>query len=100
MAQRRREIGVRMALGAQAAQVRGIVVAHAAKVAGIGMIVGLAGALALAQLLRGLVFGVPSRDPVVFVVVTLVLGAVVVVAGYVPARRAVRTNPLESLRAD
>ncbi len=98
--QRTHEIGVRIALGARPAQVRAIVMRQGLIVAGIGMLVGLAGAFALSRLLRTLAFGVSTRDPVVFMGVTLVLGVVVVAAGYIPTRRATRVDPLDALRAE
>jgi hypothetical protein len=98
--QRTHEIGVRMALGARPAQVRAIVLRQGLIVAGIGMGVGLAGAFALSRLLQTLAFGVSTRDPLVFVSVALVLGTVVVAAGYIPARRATRVDPLHALRTE
>jgi len=100
VSQRTHEIGVRMALGAQPTQVRAIVLRQAILVAGIGMIVGLGGALISSRLLESLVFGVSTRDPVVFGGVVLALSAVVVAAGAIPARRATRVDPLEALRGD
>jgi predicted permease len=98
--QRRREIGVRIALGAQLTQVRASVLSEGLIVAGIGIAFGAAGALGLARVLRSLALGVNPHDPVVFAIATLVLGAVVVIAGYLPARRATRVNPLEVLQSD
>ena len=98
--QRTHEIGVRMALGARPAQVRGIVMARGATVAGIGMLIGLAGAFTLSRLLESIVFGVSTKDPMVFVGVAFLLALVVLVAGYVPARRATRVDPLEALRSE
>ena len=98
--QRTHEIGVRMALGARPAQVRGIVMARGATVAGIGLLIGMAGAFALSRLLESLVFGVSTKDPTVFVGVAVVLAVVVLAAGYVPARRATKVDPLDALRSD
>ncbi len=98
--QRTHEIGVRMALGARPAQVRGIVVVRGAAVAGIGMLFGLAGALALSRLLRSIVFEVSTDDPHVFAGVAIVLALVVLAAGYVPARRATKVDPVEALRSE
>jgi putative ABC transport system permease protein len=100
VSQRTHEIGVRLALGARPAQVRGIVMARGAIVAGVGILFGLAGAFALSRLLESLVFGVSTKDPTVFVGVAVVLAVVVLAAGYVPARRATRVDPLEALRSE
>ena len=100
VSQRTHEIGVRMALGARPAQVRGIVMARGATVAGVGLLIGLAGAFALSRLLESLVFGVSTKDPTVFFGVAIVLTLVVLVAGYVPARRATNVDPLEALRSE
>ena len=89
-----------MALGARPAQVRRIVMARGATVAGIGLLIGMAGAFALSRLLESLVFGVSTKDPTVFVGVAVVLAVVVLAAGYVPARRATKVDPLDALRSD
>lgn len=98
--QRVHEIGVRMALGARPGQVRGAVLRHGLLIAAIGMGAGLVAAVGLSRALERLVFGVSPRDPLVFVTVVLVLGAVVLAAGYLPARRATRVQPLEALRGE
>jgi predicted permease len=98
--QRVHEIGIRMALGARAAQVRGIVVGQAALVAGFGMAAGLAGAFGLSRFMQSLLFEVTVTDPVVFGGVAVVLGAVAVVAGYIPARRATKIDPMVALRRE
>jgi putative ABC transport system permease protein len=98
--QRRREIGVRIALGAQLTQVRASVLGEGLIVAAVGVAFGAIGALGLARVLRSLALGVNPHDPVVFAIATLVLGAVVLIAGYLPARRATRVNPLEVLQSD
>ena len=100
LSQRTHEVGVRMALGAQARQVRAIIMKHGVRVAGIGMLIGMAGAYWLSRFLESIVFGVSTRDPAVFITVALVLAVVVVLAGYVPARRATQVDPLDSLRSD
>jgi predicted lysophospholipase L1 biosynthesis ABC-type transport system permease subunit len=98
--QRVHEIGVRMALGARPGQVRVAVLRHGAKIGACGMAVGAVAAAGLSEPLRALVFRVSPRDPLIFGAVALVLGAVVLFAGYVPARRATRVDPLEALRGD
>ena len=100
VSQRTHEIGVRMALGARPGQVRATVMANGVAVAGIGMVVGLAGAFGLSRLLESLVFGVSTRDPMVFAAVATVLTLVILAAGYVPARRATRVDPLDALRSE
>jgi ABC-type antimicrobial peptide transport system permease subunit len=99
VAQRRQEIGIRIALGARSAQVVRMVLRDAMLLAGIGAVVGLAGAVAGARLLRGLLFAVGTADPAVLAAVTAVLLAVALLASYVPARRAARVSALQSLRS-
>jgi putative ABC transport system permease protein len=96
--QRRREIGVRMALGARPAQVFAQVVRHGAAVTGIGVALGLTGAFALARVMTTLVFNIPARDPVTFVIVPTVLALVAAAAMIIPAKRAVSVEPMEALR--
>jgi predicted permease len=98
--QRTREIGVRMALGAQAKAVSGMVVKQGARIAGIGLLVGLAGAFGLTRLMRALLFGVNPMDPVTLASVLISLFGVALLASYLPARRAASVNPLVALRAD
>ena len=98
--QRRREIGIRMALGAQPGDVRGMVVSQALKMGVTGLLVGLAGAFAAARLLANLLFGIGPSDPVTFATMCGLLLGVVLVAAYVPARRATRVDPMVALRAD
>jgi putative ABC transport system permease protein len=100
VAARRREIGVRMALGARAAQIVASVVGQAATVTGVGIVVGLAGALVLVRFMTTLVFGIATRDPLTFSIVPLVLAAVAAVAALVPSRRAATTDPMEALRQE
>jgi ABC-type antimicrobial peptide transport system permease subunit len=98
VSQRTHEIGVRLALGALPGQVRRIILREGVAIGAIGTATGVASALALSRVLQALVFGTSPRDPLVFVVVTLVLGGVVLAASYVPARRATRADPLDALR--
>jgi len=98
--QRVHEIGIRMALGARAAQVRGMVVGHAAWVSGFGVVVGLGGAFGLSRFMQSLLFEVKVTDPTVFMGVAAVLGAVAVAAGYIPARRATKIDPMAALRRE
>jgi predicted permease len=98
VAQRTREIGIRMALGARQADVLSMVVRHGALLAGMGLAVGLAGGLALSQLLATLLFRVSPTDPPTFAGGTAVLSVVAVLAAALPARRAARTDPMVALR--
>ena len=98
VSQRTHEIGVRLALGALPAQVRRLILREGVVIGAIGTVTGLAGALALSRVLQSLVFGTSTRDPFVFVGVALVLGGVVLAASYLPARRATRSDPLDTLR--
>jgi predicted permease len=97
---RTREIGVRMALGAQSAAVSGMVVKQSAAIAAIGLAVGLVGAFGLTRLMRALLFGVSPMDPATIGLVFLTLFGVALLASYLPARRAASVNPLVALRAD
>jgi putative ABC transport system permease protein len=98
--QRTQEIGIRLAIGAQERQVRGMLVLQGLTLALIGTIFGVAAAWALARSLESLLFGVKARDPVVFIVAPLMLGAVALLAVWIPARRALRANPVEALRCE
>ena len=96
--QRRREFGVRMALGATARDVRRMVVREGVMLGAAGVSVGLIAALALSRLLRTLLFGVSASDPVTYGLVAVALLGVAVLASYLPARRASATDPTEALR--
>lgn len=98
VSQRTREIGIRMALGATLENVRKMVVMQGMRLASIGVIVGIAAALALTRLMAGLVYGVKTWDPLVFISVAVLLSAVSWFAAYMPARRASRVDPMVSLR--
>jgi putative ABC transport system permease protein len=96
--QRTQEIGIRLALGAQASQVKNMVVRQGMVLAIIGVAIGIAAAYGLAQLMATLLFGVTPRDPLVFVGVPLLLTAVALAAVWFPARRASRVDPITALR--
>ncbi|MGH9727173.1 MAG: ABC transporter permease [Candidatus Acidiferrales bacterium] len=98
VSQRTREIGIRMALGATLENVRKMVVMQGMRLASVGVIVGIAAALALTRLMAGLVYGVKTWDPLVFISVAVLLSAVSWFAAYMPARRASRVDPMVSLR--
>ncbi len=100
MSQRTQEIGIRIALGADARRVRRMVVAEGARLVGVAVAIGLVGSLAATRLLRSQLFGVEPHDAVTFVAVTAVLGGVAILACYIPARRASRVDPMEALRTD
>jgi putative ABC transport system permease protein len=97
---RRREIAVRFALGADARRIIALVAREAVVWTTAGLLTGLAGALVLSRYLASLLFGVGERDPLTFVLVATLLAAVVVVASVVPARRAVRVDPMTALRSE
>lgn len=96
--QRTNEIGIRMALGAQPGNVLGMVIREGMLLAGAGVAIGIGGALALGRVLQSLLFEIKPTDPATFVVVAMVLLVVALAACYVPARRAMRIEPMEALR--
>src|SRR5262249_46626181 len=98
--QRQREIGIRMALGAQKAQLLGQFVWQGVRLCLIGIGVGLFGAFSLVRLLSSLLFGVTPTDPLTFMAVPLLLIGVTVLASWLPARRAAHLNPTVVLRAE
>jgi ABC-type antimicrobial peptide transport system permease subunit len=100
VAQRTQEIGVRMALGAEARQVLGMVVREGARTQILGLVLGLIGAAALTRVLQGLLFGVDALDPLTLVATSVLLLGVGLTAAYVPARRAARLDPVTSMRAE
>jgi predicted permease len=98
--QRRREIGVRMALGADAGRIFRLIVGSGVRLAAIGLAVGLPAALLCARVLEGLLSGVTSSDPLTYAAVTALLVGAALLASYLPARRATRVDPLTALRAE
>ncbi len=100
VAQRTAEIGVRLALGAAERQIFGLVIGDALRLTAIGVALGALGALGLGQALRRLLFGVGTADPLTFLSTAAVLVAVAMLATYLPARRAMRVDPIEALRAE
>ena len=96
--QRTQEIGIRLALGAQASQVRKMVVSQGMALAIAGMVIGMAGAFYLARLIASFLFGVTAKDPVVFTGVPVLLLAVAFFSVWIPARRASKVDPLVALR--
>ncbi len=100
VARRRQEIGIRMALGAKRIAILGMVVRRGMALAGVGVLIGLGGALVLTRLLTSMLYGVTRFDALTFAVVPALLAAVALVACLIPAGRAATVNPLESLREE
>jgi ABC-type antimicrobial peptide transport system permease subunit len=100
VASRSREIGIRMALGADASAVVRLMLARGLKLVVMGGVLGLAAAAGLAQLMSSFLFGVSPLDPIAYTATIGLLGAVALIATYVPARRASRIDPLRALRTE
>jgi predicted permease len=98
--QRTREIGIRMALGAQPAGLLQMFVRHGLLLAGIGAVIGLGAAAGLTRLMSSLLFGITALDPLTYAGVATILIVAAALASYLPARRATRVDPLDALRAD
>ncbi len=100
VSQRQRELGIRMALGASAGELRRQILGETFRLAGLGLGLGLPVAWALSRSISGLLYGIEATDPLTFAGMIATLTAVAALAGYLPALRASRTNPLSALRAD
>jgi ABC-type antimicrobial peptide transport system permease subunit len=100
VAQRTREIGVRMALGADSGRVQRMVLRQVGVMVVMGAAIGVLGAYAVGRAAQSLLFGLQGHDPVVFVSAVLLLAAVAFGAGWLPARRASKTQPMMALRYD
>ncbi len=100
VSQRRREVGIRMALGAQGESVQRIFVSRGMSLAAIGLVVGLISAAALMRLLSSLLFGVNAFDPLTYLAVSAGLGGVTLIATWLPARQATRIDPMLALRSE
>jgi len=100
VSRRRREIGIRMALGASRVNVLGLILRRGLAYAGAGILAGVAAALFLTRLMEGLLFGVAPRDPLTFLMVSVILLVIAAAASLIPALRASRVDPLEALRSD
>jgi putative ABC transport system permease protein len=100
VAQRTQEMGIRMALGADRAAIRQLVVIHGMKLAIIGVVVGVGAAFGLTRLMASLLFGVKTWDPTVFISVPVILASVALVAVWLPATRASRLDPMQALREE
>ncbi len=97
---RTKEIGIRIALGAQASQVSTLILRHTALLIGAGLLLGAAGSLAISGVVRSLLFGVTPNDPLSLALAAVTLIAISMLAAYLPARRAARIDPLEALREE
>ena len=100
VSERVHEIGIRLALGARPTEVLWLVASRGLRVGAVGVVLGLAGALAAGQGLRRLLFGVTPTDPATLLAVALIIAVAVLVASYLPARRAARVDPMIALRAE
>jgi hypothetical protein len=100
VSQRRREIGIRLALGAQQGELQRMFVRHGVLLSGIGSAMGLGAAAVLTRMMKSLLFGISPLDPLTYVVVPFVLVAAALLASYLPARRAARVDPVQALRAE
>jgi putative ABC transport system permease protein len=100
VAQRAREFGIRVALGAKPSQIIGMVVGQNLRIVGIGLAVGIAAAIPATRLMRGLLYQVGPNDPGTFIVIAAMLAAVSIVAAYVPARRGTQVDPVVTLKAE
>jgi putative ABC transport system permease protein len=98
--QRTHEIGIRLALGAEPAQILRLVVRQALILVSIGIAIGLAGAFALTRIMASLLYGVSATDGFTFIITALLLGAVALIASYVPSRRAAKVDPCVALRCE
>jgi predicted lysophospholipase L1 biosynthesis ABC-type transport system permease subunit len=100
VAQRTREIGIRMALGARGSKVVRLVLSESVGLTAVGMVLGLFGAAAVTRYLEGMLFGLTPLDPLTFVAVAVVFSTIASLAAFVPARRATRIDPMVALRCE
>jgi len=98
VSRRVREIGIRMTLGADAREVKSLILRQAMRPVVIGALIGIAGCAAVSQILKSMLFGISAHDPVAFVAVPLILLSVALAASYIPARRATKVDPMVALR--
>lgn len=100
VAQRTREIGIRVALGAQRGDVFGMTIRHGLRLSGLGILIGIAAALGMGRFLSSFLYGVTATDPLTFASVSAVLAVIAIGASLVPARRAASVNPVDALRTE
>jgi len=100
VSQRRREIGIRLALGAPPSELRRMFMRHALALAGVGVAIGLVAAASLTRLMASLLFGIAPMDPLTYAAVPVVLLSAALLASYLPARRAAAVDPVETLKAE
>jgi putative ABC transport system permease protein len=98
--QRTREIGIRVALGAQRGDILRLVTAQGARIVAAGLLIGLSGSLALTRFIASVLFKVDTRDPLVLGTITMLVGLAAIAASYIPARRAARQDPVVALRCE
>jgi len=98
VSQRTQEMGIRIALGAGRREIVELVMGQALRITGWGVVLGVAGALAMGRAIASLLYGVTPHDPLVLFLVIVILAAVAAVASYLPARRATRVDPMVALR--
>jgi ABC-type antimicrobial peptide transport system permease subunit len=98
VAQRTREIGIRIAVGAKSTNILQLVIRQGVQLAGIGLVIGMAAALALARLMSSMLYGVSANDPLSLTIAIVVLSMATVLASLLPALRATRIDPIEALR--
>jgi putative ABC transport system permease protein len=100
VSQRTREVGIRMALGAGQSDIIRLVTSSGARLAALGVAIGVVAAVMLTRLISGLLFGVTATDPMTFVLTAILLAAVTLLASYIPSRRAAGVDPIAALRFD
>jgi ABC-type antimicrobial peptide transport system permease subunit len=98
VAQQTREIGIRMALGAQRSDVLKMTIKQGLKLVGLGLVIGLIAAFILTRVMATLLFGISATDPVTFATISLILMTVALLASYIPSVRAMRVDPMVALR--
>jgi ABC-type antimicrobial peptide transport system permease subunit len=100
VAQRTRDLGIRMALGAESSDIYRVVLGHGVKLTSFGLIIGVVAALIMARMTQGVLFGVSTTDPITLGSVAAILATVALLASFIPARRATRVDPMSILRGE